>query len=261
MKIAVPSTRPDLEGTVANRLGTCDYLLVIETDDLSFEAVENPSSPFGTGGGIQAVTVVLNLGAKTILVGYMAPHIVSALAKQGVEVVCQASGTVAEALNSYITARISNSGPEQDEPPAGSMFQDQWVAAFGSAVHQLQSFLPRLVGVILLLGLLYGFVPVKTLLGLFVGTVPYDSFWGACLGSILAGNPVNSYVIGKSLLDAGVGIAGIAALMLAWVNVGLIQLPAESEALGIRFALARNFAGFITAMGLSFVVMWAVGSL
>ncbi|MCK5348826.1 MAG: hypothetical protein KAJ25_05520, partial [Desulfobacula sp.] len=68
--------------------------------------------------------------------------------------------------------------------------------------------------------------------------------WGACMGSIFAGNPVNSYVIGKSLFSAGVDMAGITALMLAWVNVGLIQLPAESKSLGLGFALIRNFAAF-----------------
>jgi hypothetical protein len=44
------------------------------------------------------------------------------------------------------------------------------------------------------------------------------------------------------------------ALMLTWVNVGLIQWPAEAKALGYRFALVHNIAGFILAIIISFVI-------
>ena len=48
-------------------------------------------------------------------------------------------------------------------------------------------------------------------------------------------------------------------MMLTWVSVGLIQLPVESKALGIRFALVRNIAGFVVAVIMSFVVVWFAG--
>ncbi len=79
------------------------------------------------------------------------------------------------------------------------------------------------------------------------------------MGSILAGNPINSYVIGKNLLDIGIGLSGVTALLLTWVSVGLIQLPVESKALGIRFALVRNIAGFMVAIIMSFVIVWFTG--
>jgi len=37
----------------------------------------------------------------------------------------------------------------------------------------------------------------------------------------------------------------VTALMLAWVNVGVVQLPAEMVALGRRFALVRNGIAFV----------------
>lgn len=80
------------------------------------------------------------------------------------------------------------------------------------------------------------------------------------MGSILAGNPVNSYVIGDSLLTAGVGLAGVLALLLTWVNVALIQLPLEAAALGWRFAIVRNFSGIVMAViTSSLVFLWGVG--
>ncbi len=80
------------------------------------------------------------------------------------------------------------------------------------------------------------------------------------MGSILAGNPVNSYVIGESLLNFGVGVAGAMALMLTWVNVGVIQMPAEAAALGWRFTLLRNGVGFVVAVLMALCVgLWAGG--
>ncbi len=89
---------------------------------------------------------------------------------------------------------------------------------------------------------------ISLLLAIFSGNPIRDALWGAGVGSVLAGNPVNSYVIGETLLNMGVGLYGTAALMFSWVNVGLVQLPAEISALGVRFAVFRAIAGFCMAV-------------
>ena len=66
--------------------------------------------------------------------------------------------------------------------------------------------------------------------------------------SLLAGNAVNRYGVGATLLTMGASLFGAAALMLAWVNVGLLQLPVEISALGSRFAITRTVAAFLMAM-------------
>ncbi|MCP4719628.1 MAG: hypothetical protein GY860_09245 [Desulfobacteraceae bacterium] len=259
MKIAVPSTEPNLDGMVENKMGIAAHLLVIETDDMSFEVLDGPPRSSRSGAGVQAVSQVMDMGARVILVGYISPHIASVLAEQGIEIVTQISGSVVKAVTNYMGSQSSNSKHKNDEPKSRKpTSQDQWITAMGMGLRQFQSILPLLIGVVLLLGLFQGFVSKQTLLSLFSGSA-LDSFWGACLGSVMAGNPVNSYVIGKSLLSIGVGLSGVTALMLTWVNVGLIQLPVESKALGIRFALVRNIAGFVVAVIMSFVVVWFAG--
>jgi len=260
MKIGIPSTEPSLDGMVESKLGMATHLIVIETDDMSFEVLKGPSHSSGPGAGVRAISLVVDMGAQVILVGYISPYIAEVLAKQGIEIVTQVSGSVLKAVTNYIDSKSLNTRIENKEPRfEKSTSQNQWVAAIGMGFRQLHAFLPMLVGVILLLGLFQGFVSQQTLLSLFSGSALQDSFWGACIGSILAGNPVNSYVIGKSLLSIGVGLSGVTALMLAWVNVGLIQLPVEAKALGIRFALMRNSAGFVMAVMMSFVVVWFAG--
>jgi len=105
--------------------------------------------------------------------------------------------------------------------------------------------LPIFFGVVLLIGLLNTFVSRVFLAALFSGNIMLDTFLGAFFGSILAGNPINSYVIGGELLQYGVSLFTVTALIITWVTVGLVQLPVEIAALGRRFALLRNGICFI----------------
>lgn len=77
-----------------------------------------------------------------------------------------------------------------------------------------------------------------------------DALTGALAGSVAAGHPMASYVIGGELLERGVGLVAVTAFLVSWVTVGSIQLPAEMLMLGRRFALYRNFICF----GLSILV-------
>ena len=51
MKIAIPSTTSDMNGEVEQKLGTAAYLLVVETDDMSFEVMAGPPLSAGPGAG------------------------------------------------------------------------------------------------------------------------------------------------------------------------------------------------------------------
>ncbi len=51
MKIAVPANAPHLDAQVEHRLGRASYILVIDIDDMSFEAVAGPPPSLGPGAG------------------------------------------------------------------------------------------------------------------------------------------------------------------------------------------------------------------
>ena len=121
--------------------------------------------------------------------------------------------------------------------------------------NQFVTMLPILIGVVLLIGLFNALVPAESLASLFTGNAILDTLWGACFGSILAGNPVNSYVIGGELLKRGVSLFAVTALIITWVTVGLVQLPAEMAALGKRFALLRNAICFILSIPIALLAV------
>jgi len=122
------------------------------------------------------------------------------------------------------------------------------IRAARKAAFQFTNMLPILCGVVLLIGLLRAAVPPSALGTLFPGDPFLDSLAGAGLGSILAGNPVNSYVISAQLLADGVSIFAIAAFIVTWVTVGIAQLPAEALTLGTRFAILRNSLSFLISI-------------
>ncbi len=110
--------------------------------------------------------------------------------------------------------------------------------------------IPILLGTVFLIGLSEALVPHSFYAKLF-GTNHLSSvFIGDLVGSISAGNPVVSYILGGEMLKQGVSLMAVTAFIVSWVTVGLIQLPAESMILGKRFAIVRN----ITAFFLSLVV-------
>ena len=81
------------------------------------------------------------------------------------------------------------------------------------------------------------------------------------MGSVLAGNPVTSYVLGGELLTQGVNLVAVTAFLVAWVTVGFVQLPAESMMLGKKFAISRNILSFIFSIIVAIITVFLVGIL
>ena len=113
-----------------------------------------------------------------------------------------------------------------------------------------------MISVVFLVGLFSAFISREFLASLFSGSMWWDSLWGASIGSVFAGNPINSYIIGGQLLELGVSLVAVTAFLCSWVNVGLLQLPAEIAALGWKFAVVRNLSCFGLSMAISFVMMF-----
>ena len=102
-------------------------------------------------------------------------------------------------------------------------------------------------GTILLVSLIITLIPKSFYVEIFRGSI-FDSLIGSAIGSISAGNPITSYIIGGELLEQGISLIAITAFIVAWVTVGIIQLPAESMILGKKFAILRNLTSFIFAI-------------
>ena len=120
---------------------------------------------------------------------------------------------------------------------------------------------PMLVGVVLLIGLADALIPKSAYSLVFSGNVITDPFIGSIIGSILAGNPITSYILGGEFLDAGISLVAVTSFIVAWVSVGLVQLPLEISVLGERFAITRNVTAFIFSIIVAVITVIGVGLL
>jgi predicted Fe-Mo cluster-binding NifX family protein len=247
MKIAVSADGADSEAKVAQKFGTAEYLIIIDLDSGDFEAIPNPGASGQRGAGVQAVVLAISKDVKTVLTGWCSPAVRNQLTANGIEVISGLSGTVGELVEKYRKGDLQKQVEAEVEPAAGRRRIDgaALLQAARSAARQFASLLPILIDVVLLIGLFNAFVPKELLASILSGNPVLDTLWGACFGSILAGNPINSYVIGGELLKHGVSLFAVTAFIITWVTVGLAQLPAEIAALGKKFALVRNAISFV----------------
>ena len=102
MKVAVTSTGRNIGDAVDPRFGRAAYILIVDTETMEVEAVDNQKNVNAfKGAGIQAATMVSGKGAEALLTGYCGPNAFKTLQAGGVKVVQEVSGTVQEAVTRY----------------------------------------------------------------------------------------------------------------------------------------------------------------
>lgn len=137
----------------------------------------------------------------------------------------------------------------------------QLVFAIKKSANALWKAVPIVIGVVILVSLVDIFLPPAFLSSIFRGNFFIDPFIGSVIGSILAGNPVTSYILGGELLSNGVGLLAVTSFIVAWVTVGVVSFPAESMLLGKRFALIRNISAFVSSLLVAILVVLIMGGL
>ncbi|MDA3906154.1 MAG: hypothetical protein PF484_08785 [Bacteroidales bacterium] len=130
-----------------------------------------------------------------------------------------------------------------------------------AALNGIKGILPIIFGVLLLVSIITVLIPTSFYENLFTGNIFLDSLIGDLIGSLMLGNPITSYVLGSEFLDNGVSLIAVTAFMVAWVTVGVIQSPVESEALGKRFTIFRNISAFFMAIVTAIITVFLVGIL
>jgi predicted Fe-Mo cluster-binding NifX family protein len=130
MKIAVSAAGPSLDELVDPRFGRCACFLIVETDTLEFEAIENASKNLSGGAGIEAAQRVADRGVTHVLTGNCGPNAEKVLSAAGIRIISGRAGTVREAVERFgagetipaektSSVRRPGSAPVQSRPPDG----------------------------------------------------------------------------------------------------------------------------------------------
>ena len=110
MKVAVTAKGTSLDSEIDPRFGRAPYILIVDTDTLDLEAVDNSANVNAfKGAGIQAATMVSDRGAEVLMTGYCGPKAFATLEAAGVKVVSDVTGKVRDAVAALKAGQVTYS--------------------------------------------------------------------------------------------------------------------------------------------------------
>ena len=101
MKVCVTSEGNNLDSKIDARFGRCQCFIIVDTDTLAFEAIQNPNIESMGGAGVQSGQFVAATKVKAVLTGNVGPNAFQTLQSAGIDVITGISGTVKEAVEKY----------------------------------------------------------------------------------------------------------------------------------------------------------------
>lgn len=119
MKIAVSSQGKDLDSRIDPRFGRASYFLIIDTDDNSFEVLDNGENVQAPqGAGVRSAQIVARKEVDVVVTGNIGPRAFDTLSAAGIKAVTCEEGTIAQAVE-----RVKN---EDLKPTDGANVRGHW---------------------------------------------------------------------------------------------------------------------------------------
>lgn len=107
MKVAVSAEKAGMDSPVDPRFGRARWFVVVDTDTMAFESLENHQNlNLPQGAGLQAGKTVADAGATVLLTGNCGPKAFMLLESAGVQVITGVGGTVKEAVEGWLDGRF-----------------------------------------------------------------------------------------------------------------------------------------------------------
>ena len=108
MKTAITSKGQDLDSEVDPRFGRAAYILIIDTDTLEFEVIDNAQNVNSfKGAGIQAAASISEKNAEVLLTGFCGPNAFKTLEAANIKVASDVSGIVRDAVKDFNEGKIA----------------------------------------------------------------------------------------------------------------------------------------------------------
>ncbi|HQP37320.1 MAG TPA: NifB/NifX family molybdenum-iron cluster-binding protein [Polyangiaceae bacterium] len=106
MRVAVTAAGPSLDAELDPRFGRCAWFVLIDTQDMSIEALQNESGSLGGGAGIQSAQLMARKGVQAVLTGHCGPNAHQTLTAAGIAAYVGCSGTVAQAVARFKSGEL-----------------------------------------------------------------------------------------------------------------------------------------------------------
>jgi predicted Fe-Mo cluster-binding NifX family protein len=99
MRVGISANGGDLNSKVGDRFGRCLWFLVVDSDSLEFEALENRHAQEGMGAGMAAAKDLIDAHVDAVISGQVGPKAYEILKAVGIDIFVVSGGiTVKDAL-------------------------------------------------------------------------------------------------------------------------------------------------------------------
>ncbi len=147
MKVMVSAREATLDSPVGDVFGRTPYFILVDTEDFSFEVVENPAGNQTGGAGVQAAQLVLAHEPDILLAPKLGPKAFEVLEAASLPCYSSGKGTVKDAVRDFEKGKLqplSSSG----SPGHGKPIPEREISGESTDRHldQLTSKLGKLRG-------------------------------------------------------------------------------------------------------------------
>jgi len=118
MKIAVSATAPGLDAEVDPRFGRCQYFIIVDSQSMEFEALDNSNAMAAGGAGISTAQMIASKGVEVVLTGNCGPNAYQTLSAAGIQVITGVSGRIKDAVEAYKAGKFQSSS----QPSVGNHY-------------------------------------------------------------------------------------------------------------------------------------------
>ncbi|MEA3365639.1 MAG: NifB/NifX family molybdenum-iron cluster-binding protein [Candidatus Hydrogenedentes bacterium] len=144
MKIAVTATGATLDAQVDPRFARCPFFLIVDTDSMDFEAIDNLNLSLGSGAGVQSGQLIAEKGVQFVLTGNCGPNAHQTLSAAGIDIIVGCSGVVRDVVEQFKAGELDTVGAANvsrnfgasnaPEPSANSQFAPQQAPMSGKGM-------------------------------------------------------------------------------------------------------------------------------
>jgi len=106
MKVAVTSTGATVDSQVDPRFGRAGWFMVVDTETMDSQAIENENVAAAGGAGIGSAKLIIDAGAEAVLTGNCGPNAERTLAAAGVKLYTGVTSTVQEAVEAFKSGKL-----------------------------------------------------------------------------------------------------------------------------------------------------------
>jgi predicted Fe-Mo cluster-binding NifX family protein len=118
MKIAISATAPGLDAEVDPRFGRCQYFIIVDSQSMEFEALDNSNAMAAGGAGISTAQMIASKAVEVVLTGNCGPNAYQTLSAAGIQVITCVSGRIKDAVEAYNAGKLQSS----TQPNVGSHY-------------------------------------------------------------------------------------------------------------------------------------------